>query len=35
MRPRWLPWAVVIAVAAGIVVGAWLFGVVASTAPPG
>jgi hypothetical protein len=35
MRPRWLPWAVLIAILAGIVAGAWLFGVVASTAPAG
>ena len=33
MIPRWLPLAVVIAIAAGIVAGGWLFGVVASTAP--
>jgi hypothetical protein len=33
MNPRWLALAVVIAIAAGIVAGAWLFGVVASTAP--
>jgi hypothetical protein len=33
MSPRWLPWAAVFAVVAGIVAGAWLFGVVASTAP--
>jgi hypothetical protein len=34
MRRRWLRWVVAIAIVAGIVAGAWLFGVVASTAPP-
>jgi hypothetical protein len=35
MRPGWLPWAVVIVIAAGVVAGAWLFGIVASKSPSG
>lgn len=35
MSRGWLPLAVVTAIALGVLVGAWLFGVVASTAPTG
>lgn len=34
MRPAWLPWGVLAAVALGILVGVWLFGVVAASGPP-
>lgn len=32
MRPRWLPAAVLVAIVLGIVVAAWLFGLIAAGA---